>query len=455
MTPDAQGGAASPGPPPNGRPPRDGDPPKAAGLTALEVASGVVTGPEPPPYPFPAADGRSATAAFEDAVLVALRRTPCVVAFSGGRDSSALLAVAASVARREGLGLPVPVTNVFPEAPASEERSWQERVVRHLDLPDWTCLAHTDELDVVGPVATRVLERHGLLFPFNSHFLAPLAEAAAGGSLLTGIGGDELFSWPWPGALARALVARRVRPTRRVAKFMAGAVGPLPVRRAVQRRGIPGFDWLRPEVQREEVGAMADWAARASPRFDVCLRRWYWHSHYLHTCRRSTMAVASDYGTTVVSPFTDPRVFAALARERGGWGFLSRDEAMAHLFGTVLPPDLVTRSDKAEFNAVFFNRHSRELVAAWSGEGVDGALVDLDRLAASWTGESLEARTLLLLQSAWLARRADGRPPDDPSGVRDAGWTATGGSRPRPPPAMTAGTGPEEDPPSRRRGRCR
>jgi len=375
------------------------------------VAAGLVTGPEPPPYAFPDADGRSALAAFEAAALDALQRTPCVVAFSGGRDSSAVLAVAASVARREGLPLPVPVTNVFPEAPSSEERSWQERVVRHLDLPDWTCLSHTDELDVVGPVATRVLARHGLLFPFNSHFLAPLAEAAAGGSLLTGIGGDELFSWPWPGALARAVVARRVRPTRRVAVFMAGAIGPQPVRRAVQRRRIPPFEWLHPEVERAEIDDMVEWAARASPRFDTCLRRWYWHDHYLHTSRRSMAAVASDYDTTVVSPFSDPGFFAALALERGWRGFLSRDEAMEHLFGAVLPPDLVTRSDKAEFNAVFFNRHSRELVAAWSGEGVNGALVDLDRLAAIWTGDGLEVRTLLLLQSAWLGRRAAGATP--------------------------------------------
>ena len=41
--------------------------------------------------------------------------------------SSAVLAVAVHVARREGLAEPIPITKVFPDVPTTEEQSWQER----------------------------------------------------------------------------------------------------------------------------------------------------------------------------------------------------------------------------------------------------------------------------------------------------------------------------------------
>ena len=53
-------------------------------------------------------------------------------------------------------------------------------------------LARDHELDAVGPYAQRMLRGHGLVGPFNAHFHLPLIDAARGGSLLTGIGGDEL-----------------------------------------------------------------------------------------------------------------------------------------------------------------------------------------------------------------------------------------------------------------------
>src|SRR5262245_65085870 len=96
-------------------------------LAPLEIATGLVLGVEPrrevvaprldaaePPLP-----------AFERAVLPALRRGPCLVSFSGGRDSSAVLAVATGIARREGLPLPVPVKNVFPGPATTLEPGWQ------------------------------------------------------------------------------------------------------------------------------------------------------------------------------------------------------------------------------------------------------------------------------------------------------------------------------------------
>jgi asparagine synthase (glutamine-hydrolysing) len=48
--------------------------------------------------------------ALEQVVRNALQRPPCGVAFSGGRDSSLVLAVATHVARRDGLPDPLPIT---------------------------------------------------------------------------------------------------------------------------------------------------------------------------------------------------------------------------------------------------------------------------------------------------------------------------------------------------------
>ena len=137
--------------------------------------------PETPPLP-EAAPGVSPRQALEAAVLPALERPPCVVAFSGGRDSSLLLAVAAHVARRERLEQPVALTLRFPQSPTAEESEWQELVIRHVGIDDWVCREIHDELDFVGPVAQRIMLRHGLLWPANLHFVGPPAAQAAGGS---------------------------------------------------------------------------------------------------------------------------------------------------------------------------------------------------------------------------------------------------------------------------------
>ena len=62
--------------------------------------------------------GLTPLAALEEAILPALRRPPCLVSFSGGRDSSCVLAAATRAARREGLQPPVPVTLRVSNAPS-------------------------------------------------------------------------------------------------------------------------------------------------------------------------------------------------------------------------------------------------------------------------------------------------------------------------------------------------
>jgi asparagine synthetase B (glutamine-hydrolysing) len=216
-------------------------------MTPLEIAWGFLPGGAGELAP---ADGhRSARAALEAAVRDALLRPPCGVAFSGGRDSSLVLAVAVDVARREGLDEPVPVTKVFPAAPAAEEGAWQEAVIRHLGVRAWERVELHDELDVVGPLAQQHLVEFGVLWPALVHGDRPLLNGLRGGTLLDGEGGDEVLGDTFQriGPLA-ALLRRPWPPRRQLAANALAELAPAAVRAARLRRAWDHerpMPWLR------------------------------------------------------------------------------------------------------------------------------------------------------------------------------------------------------------------
>lgn len=340
--------------------------------------------------------------AFDDALRRALLRPPCLVSFSGGRDSSAVLAAATALARREGHPLPVAATYRFPEAPGSNEDEWQEGVVRRLGLEDWERLTITDELDCVGPAASRVLRRHGPVWPFNAHFHLPLLERAAGGSLLTGVGGDELFAteqW-WR---TRAVLAGRRRPVLRDVLSIGLAVAPWPVRhRVLSRRPPVRFPWLHPHVEELITRRRAEWTARTPLRWSGAIG-WWWRSRARALLAGTFDAMAAGAGAQVVQPFLEPAVLAATAGHFGAAGPTSRADALRELFGDLLDETVITRRSKASFNDAFFSRHSRAFAAGWDGSGVDSSFVDAERLAGTWQDVRPDPRAFLLLQVTWLA----------------------------------------------------
>ena len=375
--------------------------------TLLEVAAGRLFGPHAgaPGIAHSNAAGRDPLAALEDALLPALQRTPCLVAFSGGRDSSAVLAVAARAARRTGLPLPVPVTLRFRDAPLAEESDWQERVIRHLGLRDWHRHEVGEQMDRVGPLSASVLRRHGVLYPPNTFLQLPLLEAARGGCLLTGLGGDEVFAgWRWR-RQADAL-ARRRHPSVSDALRLAYAGSPRAVRtwRETRSYRLVGLVWLRPEAVRAASRSVA--AARAEqPRSWAGWVDWTVRRRSLSASRWSLSLLASDADTVLMHPLLDSAFLAALARTGGRLGFGDRTAGMRAVFGELLPDAVLCRPTKAEYGEVFWGRDTREFAERWSGQGVDPRLVDPAVLRSEWLKPRPHADSALLLHTAWLAEQ--------------------------------------------------
>jgi asparagine synthase (glutamine-hydrolysing) len=380
--------------------------PAAPRLSRLEVAAGVVLGTESELRGRPDEPRPGPREALERAILPELERGRCLVSFSGGRDSSAVLAVATRLAERAGLAQPVPATIRFPGADRAAETAWQERVVGHLGLADWVRLDAGDELDCVGPVAAAALRRHGLLWPPNAHFHVPLLAEAAGGALLTGVGGDDVFGTTrW--SRAAAVVGGQARPRPRDALTVGLAWAPRSVRRAVLRRRIAvPFPWLRPAAERAVNDALAAdasgeplrWRARFSWRLSL---------RYVHVGTASLELLAADAGARITHPLADPRFADALARLPRDSRYESRDEAMRTLFPELLPPDLLVRPDKAAFGQVAWGPHSRAFAEAWDGSGLDPELVDPDALRRAWPEAERDGRLLTVLQAAWLVADRD------------------------------------------------
>lgn len=382
-------------------------------LTALEIACGIVLPAprRPPRLPVPPR-GTTPRIALEQAIRPALRRSPCLVSFSGGRDSSAVLAVAAAVARREGMPLPVPITHRFAAAAGTQESEWQEQVVRHLQLDDWIRVQAGDDLDCIGPVATAVMRRHGLLWPCNAYLHAPLLAEAAGGALLTGIGGDEAFS-PSTWSRALAVLGRRARPVPRDVLRIGFAAAPAAVKRPLIRRRLPDIcHWLRPAARREVEARIAA---------DAAVEPLRWRSRYRAVSGSAVMAaglaslaaIGADDGAALVHPFRDRLFLSTLAHLPPARRHRSRTEAMRALAGDLLPHELLSRPTKAHFGDALLSGRSRELAASWEGDGVDPAIVDVERLMAEWRSPEPDTHTITLLQSVWLTRaRAAARRPE-------------------------------------------
>jgi asparagine synthase (glutamine-hydrolysing) len=75
---------------------------------------------------------------------------------------------------------------------------------------------------------------------------------------------------------------------------------------------------------------------------------------------------------------------------------------MRHVFGDLLPAELIERRTKAGFTDPLWTGTARQFAREWSGGGVDTTLVDAEALRAHWAGEPRNLVSTTLLQAAWL-----------------------------------------------------
>jgi hypothetical protein len=369
-------------------------------MDPLEIAGGWVNGYDS--VPLPPGPHESPRRVLDRLLLAHLNTAPCLVAFSGGRDSSVLLAAAVNVARQQGLPMPVPITLSYPEAPDAEESRWQDTVLKHLGITERIVLTVHDEHDPLGPVATPVLRRHGLVWPPNFAPTVRLMKMARGGTLLTGEGGDEAFGLKRITPLTKLLKSKGV-VSPGVYGDTLGALAPAFVRRRAALRGRYRRPWLRHEVEAEL--AHRDAADLAAFALNAGHNAWQFATRRCARISYETVRVlGAELDVTYVQAFAEPAMVASVAAAGGYFGWTGRAATMRGLFGDLLPREVLERRTKALFANAVFVRYTKEFARTWNGSGVDTDLVDPDALREIWLSEDPHAPSMTLLQQAWLAR---------------------------------------------------
>lgn len=337
----------------------------------------------------------------------ALRRGPVWVSFSGGRDSSAVLAVTAHTARRLALPPPTAVTLDIVGSGGADEAEWQELVLEAVRVEQVRLPVH-DELGLLGPVARALMQQHGLVYPPNAYMHQPMLVRAGGGTLLTGAGGDELFQSGRAGAAALVLAGLRRPDLRDLAVITAGLVTPALLRRRAARNGQLPLPWIRAECR------------------EAVKRRWWSNEHAEHRGyavgvlslidARSVAALLASSGllskvtgTALAHPLLTPAFVRAAAAQGGRAGYKSRDEAMRQLVGDLLPDDVLTRQSKATMDDAVWTAETREaatdarLLQVVATDAALVPLVDIAELEVTWAQPHPHYQSAALLQAAWLA----------------------------------------------------
>ncbi|MGH3834143.1 MAG: asparagine synthase-related protein [Pseudonocardiaceae bacterium] len=379
-------------------------------ISAWDVAIGCPAGSVPLP-PQPTRIRPDPACALRDALRPALLCTPCVVAFSGGRDSSLLLAVAADLAAREGMRPPTALTFRYPGDPAADESSWQELVVAHLRNTGlrfrWVRRDITSELDNIGPLMAPVLRAHGgPTFPAGLGNTILLAQHASGGSLVTGNAGDEVLGGHRASVLRTVLRRRGHGLSTADWRHAMACAAPRPVRLRLGRREVDDAPWLRPVLR----GA----AVAETMRREAARPLWWDRSVWAALAPRAVMIgnrararIAQDCDCELVEPLGSPDFVASYAAFGGRWGGITRAAGTRMLAAGLLPDAIIDRRHKTHFNASRFGPVSREFAQAWDGRGVDDSLVDPVALRAAWLVDVPPASTAMLLQQAWLASQTE------------------------------------------------
>ena len=322
------------------------------------------------------------------------------VCFSGGRDSSAVLALAVDVARRRGVALPIPVTLRFSQHPESNESEWQHMVIDHLGLDEWMVIERADA-DLLDPAITAMLSERGLFYPSQIGSYLPIVTAAAGGVLLTGEGGDESFGgWQFRAALHP--IEWGPRSAAKAAAVIALTHGPSSLKRWYRQRGYQS-PWLT-EAGRAAAEAALDEPSEIEPMAWRRYLAWAFARRSWHLAQHTFELVGNASECHIAHPLAEPSLLASLASRWSRRGPGDRTDVMAAVVGDLLPSRIVERDDKAILASVFVGERATSFIDQWDGLGLDTEWVDADALRDVWRRRYPYVGSFNLLHQAWLAK---------------------------------------------------
>ena len=295
----------------------------------------------------------------------------------------------------------------------TEETEWQEQVIATSGSTTGSGSSR-GRARRVGPVATAVIERHGLLWPCNTYFHAPIFEAAAGGSVLTGVGGDEAFSPTRAGPRVRDVLRGRVRPGprnlrarrlrarargRQAGAHPALAARALPV--AAARGARAGSSGGSPP--RRSASRCAGRAATADAGLAGYMRA---SASRASRCSPPTTTSRSRIRSTIA------RFLAALAALPPARRHRSRSQAMDDARRRPAPGRGAAPLDQGALRRRCCGATPAGALAAMGRRGRRPGDRRRRPAAREWASPEPDAQTFTLLQSVWLMRaRAAGQLP--------------------------------------------
>lgn len=330
-----------------------------------------------------------------------MRDSGAAVLMSGGYDSTAVAGVAAAV-RRAAPGSYAPLHTVsatFGNLPCDESaRITMARA--HNGLP-YTTVPALDLALRVSAIERQVRDADFPLFNLqdallNAEFDA--AQAAAAGTILMGLGGDELTTdmgydrdllasrgWHRLGSVARAVAPMRGRSTLHMAMRLARAAAPPAVKGGWRRlkailpsaRYDPAYLWLQPEwhdmAKRCAVVTGSEQVDGA--QFGSHLQRALWANLQLANVQFGQRVTAQDAlrrGFAFGAPFLDRRLFELILGTDAQW--LPRTASAAQYKPLIttglrayMPSDLTRTYWKVDFGS--YNRAQMrtalDAVAQW------------------------------------------------------------------------------------------
>lgn len=333
---------------------------------------------------------------LERVVASAFSDRPVYVLFSGGRDSSAVLALAIREARRLGADDPVPVIIRHRNAPRSEEREWQELVLDHLAVSSPRVVNFHGEQSLLSEAATESLRQHGLLWPPALHLHRAIYRTLEPGTILTGEGGDLIIEGRRITPLADTLRQGRLRTSLRAARQLMRETK---VRSQLAERLTEASPWLTPQARRHLYSAVD------SPPEPL---RWN-RSLKSDTSTRPAVLARSNFESVVrahghipLNPLENAEFVRSLEHAGGMFGLGSRTQMMRYLFHDLLPDAVLSRTSKAAFNETRWLELEHSFARDWRGEGIDHDLIDAEALRHAWLSPMPSPLAAVHLHAAWL-----------------------------------------------------